>query len=242
MLFRTSQDSWSPREDGPYPDPGSFNYNQIERSTDGMLWDPFFYFYNIYKQSIPSAETTSLSLSGMGDPDASFPYTLQNRVYCVSYESPSGASASPGVLDVVPHVLSFRIEAAVSSYLDGSEWKLRIHYYPQLVLYNPYTVRLASNGFQITKSLNLWNLQTNGRHARQDVSVGAATETVSMVDATGLDDDDVTTTFRTAPGQTDILEPGETRVYGLAASIEFTDTRDALTFELVSTPGMSADY
>jgi hypothetical protein len=244
MLFRTSQDSYCPLMNQSFPDLPLVLGRIRTEDRDGMLWDSFFYYYNLYKASSPAAESTTATVTGIGDPDGSLPYSISTRSYAMHFPNAYQQPETPTdlwvptdirILDFLPQIVAHRIEAAVSSYFDGTNWKLRIHYYPQLVLYNPYSVRLELNDFSFTRVLRIWSTEFHGnRKVRVTIGSNSGEFKLALRDVK----------LRTAPGETDVLEPGETRVYALDANTQVASMNDstAMDFEMTSHPGTSADF
>jgi Tfp pilus assembly protein PilX len=226
-LFRTREDAYPiltiPDQSG-----------KVER-PDGLHWHTLFDFYNIYKSTLPVLESagSKADMSGVGNPKNTLPYSIRPRIICNTFTGDNGVSDIAQHNIMIPQIISYRIDLAISSYLDGGNWKLRLHYYPQLVLYNPYSVRLSMTNFTIGRSMNVW---------------GGVTATVSVngANVATFDIDGNTSHYwalQTQSGQTDILEPGETRVFGLDADASFASLADAATMRsLVSTASLSPDF
>lgn len=211
---------------------------------DGLSWFSLFDYYNLYKDVAPASSGAASGPAGVGDPNrAPLPYQLAPRGYANKLD---GITLRTGSL--LPETISFRVDIALSSYdSDPSpsteNWKLRLHYYPQVVLYNPYSVALSLDDFAITRWLNPWGV---GASARPGISGNVGAESFDFK----LNSyDEITSDYRfpmsTAAGETNLLLPGETRVYGLDQNrpIASTDFEAAIEFlDLVSNQSMSADF
>ncbi len=217
--------------------------------TDGLPWHSLYFHYNAYKSQMPppvaTSGTTTAPLSS-GNPLA-MPNVISPRYYGVNLGGARTKQAG-----IAPLPIAFRVDVAISSYNSGSAttpaWKLRLHYYPQLVLYNPYAVRISAANFQFERRFGAF--ATAGSYNPSSPSVtcirvtsqaGSATTTVpfSLINQA----DNGRLTLKTKLGDCATLDPGETRVFALDADAPKSDPKAAITFsDLVSNPGMSADY
>ncbi len=218
--------------------------------TDGLPWHSLYFHYNTYKAQMtppvtPSGQASTAPTSS-GKPET-LPNVLSPRYYGVKLGGSSTKQAG-----IAPLPIAFRVDIAISSYNAGSvaapAWRLRLHYYPQLVLYNPYAVRISASDYQFQRNFGAfatagsYNTTSPGVTCiRVTSTAGAVTTTVpyslvNQADAGRL-------SLKTKLGDCATLDPGETRVFALDADALKIDPKAAITFsDLVSNPGMSADY
>lgn len=231
--------------------------------TDGLPWFSLYAFYNAYKGQTPvpvpglgnpNPTRASATPAADGNPNA-LPGVLSPRVLCLNLPGSGTTAAKLGALMPVP--IAYRLDIALSSYQQGGLWRLRLHYFPQLVLWNPYSVRLEFPGYQFQRSVGAF--ATRGTRTFIGVTVGGTPVAVP----TAFDDPHDSLPaypasaivlnqetdyrgrlqLRTASGDCNVLEPGETRVFALAGDLSRNNILAAHTFsDLVSNPGVSADF
>lgn len=212
---------------------------------DGLYWHNLFVHYNSYKPSLtaPGAVNGSpLTPTGSGS-ITSLPNVASQRVYSFSQ---NGTTTKVGGLTPVP--VAYRVDIALSSYFSGGTWKLRLHFYPQLVLLNPYAVRLSLANYQFQR--NVGAFATAGSYnpppptvtsIRISTTTGGNTTTipyfkVNQASAGRLQ-------LRTKVGEAATMEPGETRVFALDADQTFSTPTNAINFaDLVSNMSTTADF
>ena len=224
--------------------------------TDGLPWAALYTYYNTYKSAlvVPSGLTTS---GGPITPTTtgsltSLPYQMTPRV--LNIRAATGNTKYGGL---VPEVISFRMDIALGSYLQNealpvsatNPYKLRLLYYPQLVLYNPYNCRLNTSGFDVRKDLRIFYNRDKADPYRITVTVGG-TQVATDIVLNPMFDCAFSLGNSSAAGSTATLEPGETRVFGLVDDIQMFDAVDptkpslakAITCTtLTSTGSISAD-
>lgn len=229
MLYRTSANGIPLRSTG-----GNFN------QPDGLSWYSLFYHYQTYKSALasPGAGTGP---NGIGNPSGTLPYALSPRGYSINR---GGINLRVGSL--LPVAISYRIDVAISSYdadpTAAENWRLRLHYYPQLVLYNPYSVRLSLANFQYERRLDPFQAGADGQLSG---TIGAYTIREGPNNFVEINQaaNNGRLSLRTRAGDLNTLEPGETRVFGLTSFRSMPNLRDAITFtDLASSPGMSPDF
>lgn len=218
--------------------------------TDGLPWHSLFFHYNTYKSQMtppvsPSGGPSTAPMSS-GNPTA-LPNVLSPRYYGVRLAGSSTKQAG-----IAPLPIAFRVDVAVSSYNAGSAiapaWRLRLHYYPQLVLYNPYSVRISASDYQFQRNFGAFATAGSYNAASPTVTcikvtarAGSGTITVPYTLINQADNGRLI--LKTKSGDCATLDPGETRVFALDADTLKSDPKAAITFsDLVSNPGMSADY
>lgn len=218
--------------------------------TDGLPWHSLFFHYSTYKSQMtspvsPSGKPSTAPISS-GNP-TSLPNVLSPRYYGMKLAGSSTKQAG-----IAPLPIAFRVDVAISSYNAGNAttpaWRLRLHYYPQLVLYNPYAVRISANDYQFQR--NFGAFATAGSYNASSPTVtcikvtansGSGTITVPYTLINQADNGRLV--LKTKPGDCATLDPGETRVFALDADALKSDPKAAITFsDLVSNPDMSADY
>lgn len=207
--------------------------------TDGLLWHSLYFFYNSYKSVMSAPVTTSgtpspVAPTGSGDA-AALPQVVSPRVYCLNL----GGALSTKLGGLVPVPIAYRMDVALSSYKSGGQYKLRVHYYPQLVLWNPYGVRLQFSNYQFQREIEAFKSGA----IPPKISGNVGTTPLPAIDINQAPNANKRLLLATASGNCDTLEPGETRVFALDADAAKADLPGAITFSaLVSNPDMSADF
>lgn len=206
-------------------------------ATDGLHWFSLYGFYNSYKGQMPLPPGLALNGSPVapasgGNPSA-LPGTASPRAYCLNLGGPDKSKLG----SMMPVPVAYRVDIALSSYQAAGAWKLRLHYYPQLVVWNPYSVRLTYPSFQFQR--NVGAFATAGSPASITVTAGgAALAPLVLNQASGG-----RLVLKTKSGDCAALDPGETRVFALDADVSKSDPLGAVNFtDLVSNPSMSADF
>ena len=223
--------------------------------TDGLPWAALHTYYNTYKSmmSLPSGLTTTTGPLTPSTPTTtgsltSLPYELTPRV--LDIKSAVGDTRYGGMM---PEIISYRMDIALGSYLPdptldcsaSNRYKLRLLYYPQLVIYNPYNCRLKITNFFIQKEFSAFysgSLKTDG--FRITVSVGGVTVAKDIV-LNQVVNSRIKLQSSATGGVCDSLEPGETRVFGLASesSTQATSPTAAINcLTLTSTGSMSPNF
>ena len=134
----------------------------------------------------------------------------------------------------------------------AGKYRLRLHYFPQLVLHNPNSVRLSLTGYQFQRNIGAFS--TAGSY---NTDFSKTTKTAIQIVATPVTGTATTLphflvnqasngrfTLRTRAGDCDSLEPGETRVFALEKdNDQFANPAAAITFgDLASNPSTTADW
>lgn len=221
----------------------------ITPPMDGMLWHNLFFHYNSYKgvQPAPTALSTGgnapLTPTGSGNP-ATLPQVQSQRAYSLNL---SGTTVKTGFLSPVP--VAYRVDIALSSYESGGTWKLRLHYYPQLVLWNPYGVRLNLANYQFQRDVGAFS--TAGSYSvtsptltciRVTTTTGGTPTTIPYFKVNQATNSG-RLQLRTASGNAATMEPGETRVFALDADSIKASPAAAINFgDLVSNVNTTADF
>jgi hypothetical protein len=203
------------------------------RLTDGMPWFNLYAYYGLYKKGNQSLPTGLQLVNNSQAPKTandiqSLPLELTPRVFCLSAKY-KGGTADLKLGGVVPEVIAMRMDIGLSSYQSPTtgKFKLRLHYYPQMVLHNPYNCRIALSNFQFQRNIGVFS--TAGARVSITVTVtepGKSGTTIlggtgSTLDKIELNQTSASYSGRlnliTSMGQLDSMEPGETRIFGLGA-------------------------
>lgn len=187
----------------------------------GMYWQSLYSYYNLYKGLMPQVKqgptpnqswvTRSQGVGkGVGKPEETLPYSL----------TPRGLGWRVGstnhFLDrIAPICLAYRIEIALSSYPVGSRWRFRIHYYPQLVLYNPYSVTLRGD-FQYCRAMDpFWSKDSTTNCTISSTVGNVTTSTTFAINQALYQGTAGRMRLVTKSSDSQNFAPGEIRVYGL---------------------------
>lgn len=207
---------------------------------DGLRWITMHEFYNLYKGRFPSVNLFGRTMNpvganpaGIGNPESALPYEIAPRGtgWTDSEFGSQSTQVSYGML--APMFLGYRWDVSVSSRPSGTnpstgvaESSLEIHYYFQIILYNPYTVRLRSplNNFRYGRAL----AAANNMYLETRVQNGGATN--AYYTALNLGATLQRQIFTTAFDDTASLEPGEIRVFGLSQNLAATTVKEATEF------------
>ncbi|MFH1496833.1 MAG: hypothetical protein ABII82_03310 [Verrucomicrobiota bacterium] len=205
-------------------------------NPDGPLWHSLFYHYNAYKPvmttpaGLGSSATPPTSSVSIGAP----PYVLRPRSYRIDYPNTSVPTTLHGIM---PMVIAYRVDIALSSYEDAGLWKLRLQYHPQIVLHNPYAARLSVANFKVSKGINAF------RFYNLSLSVDGTAVPPFAINQ-GASGGRYSITVRA--GDADTLDPGETRVFALSADVGKANIVEAGNFadltSVVVTSSTSADH
>ncbi len=222
--------------------------------TDGLPWYSLYFHYNAYKGTMPAPGTTSgnpapVAPTSSGNPEA-FPNVLSPRFYGVKMGPASVDTKQAGI---APMPIAFRVDIALSSYNNGSasapDWRLRLHYYPQLVLYNPYSVRISAADYQFQRNFGAFATAGTYNDTNPTVTCIRVTATTAAGATTVVPYFMVNQAsagrlaLKTKLGDCATMEPGETRVFALAADVSKTTPANAINFtDLVSNENMSPDF
>ncbi len=182
----------------------------------GLRWMNLFYYYNLYKATLPTVSnmgtmTTPIQAVrpvGIGDPN-SRPAAVSMHALCWS------SSNAPIFTALAPVCLGMRWDVALSTRNTGAGYVPRLHYYPQVVLYNPYTVALKSSYFKFSQ--NLLALFLNKTYSMSDfvnVKIGSTTYFAAMNQASK----GAWILLQTKINESGDFAPGEIRVYGLSGA------------------------
>ncbi len=110
---------------------------------DGLRWPSLWFHYNIYKSSMPAFRSSPGALGtapvGVGDPTVATP-SVDPRIHVLA-----AGNRTFGMDAITARLLAFKLEIGISTVAVAGGYQLRLHYFPTLVLYNPYNVKLNTN-------------------------------------------------------------------------------------------------
>lgn len=212
----------------------SYTLANGNRGLDGLRWINLYYHYNLYKSAEPSVNmygrtVNGTSPSGVGNPTANNrPYTVTPRALgWIDNSLPSTPNDLRPFINygaLSPVFLGLRWDVTLNSTeVTAGQYNLYLNYYPQFVLYNPYSVRISSPS-------------NNFRFARALASLGSLYLQISLPVTSASGPAPITTTnnyhvalnlgstlqrliYNTSFVDTQTFEPGEIRVYGLSNTI-----------------------
>jgi hypothetical protein len=138
-------------------------------TMDGLRWRSLYHYYNLYKNQMPLNRNKGGNQqppNGIQSSNTCFsggPHTIAQRVH--GYNDDGLAGGNTYMADpMVPITLLARVDVALESFVDPAtgKYRLRLRYYPMMVLWNPYSVRLSSNLSPIqssyTNMFRRWNI------------------------------------------------------------------------------------
>ena len=253
MLYRTADSAGlavSPPATGAAPTYyASVNQTGGNPPVDGVSWYSLYSHYNSYKATMPLPGGMTASGGAVAPTTSGNPSILPN----VASESIFSVSESANVRTslLVPNVISYRMDIALSSYRDDKgNWMLRLSYYPQVVLHNPHSARLSLANYQFQRNVGAFDSMG---------TYNASTPSVTCIKITAKSGGTTTTvpyfmvnqapasgggrfTLLTKSGDCNTLEPGETRVFALDADLGTANPQQAITFSsLKCNANISAD-
>ena len=222
-------------------------------SMDGLLWRSLFFYYNAYKATMPASDTVS------GSPTPTTPTSSGNVAILPQVQTPRiymlNKAGGESLSGFVPVPIAYRIDIGISSYQDPSppgNWKIRLHYFPQLVLWNPYAASLQIPNYQFQRGVGAFSTGSTFNAVKVITTSGGITKTNTLntppsTFGTYLNQLPSGNRFLllTKRGDCDVLEPGETRVFALDTNQSSSSIADAGSFTntpLVCNSNTSSDY
>ena len=204
-----------------------------EGITDSLPWATLYAYYNIYKSSmaVPSGYATDATTTPATTGSLSqLPLTVTPRVVSLTNGSQNGKYGG-----LVPEVIAHRTDIALESYKSGNQWKLRLRYLPQLVLHNPYNCRIETANFVFQRRYYSFyhkiTVKVGGVQVAKDILLNQTTAGAKRYP------------LRNKAGECDVLEPGETRVFGMEADVQKPNLQSAINFAaLTSGPNLTMDF
>ena len=173
----------------------------------GPSWNSLYYYYNSYKDTLPSFDPNFPGnlQGGIGNAETTTAYSVQPRVY---YSAPWLYG------HIMPFVVGMKLDISLASRLvslgaDSADpnddiFEVEIRYHPAAVLYNPYSVELSLPDFNFDFRLGHWKpdesvVSVNGSDFKYNLyrDIDMACE----------------------PGEADSLQPGEVRVFSMANDV-----------------------
>ncbi len=120
-------------------------------TMDGLRWRSLYLYYNLYKNTMSlnrnkagaQQPPTGIQSSNLGFSSGAL--TIPQRA---PVQNDDGVAAVGYLLDpLVPVTLQARVDVALESFVDPGtkKYRLRLRYYPMMVLWNPYSVRISAN-------------------------------------------------------------------------------------------------
>lgn len=200
--------------------------------NNGLKWNSLHTFYNSYKSNLPNIVSGNQSTAGttgpagVGNPEASRPYTVDIRADSWRGGAALGSAIVQGTLDPVPVAFQWDIAMGAIPDATGTNYTLQLYYYPQITLYNPCAVRLSASNFRYGCFIQPWGTTAgvvlSDIYAQIAVTTGTApattTTTYYAVINQGASNNTGSGSYvglQTALETSFSMEPGEVRVYGL---------------------------
>jgi hypothetical protein len=191
---------------------------------DGLRWPSLWFHYNIYKSSMPAFRSSPAALGtapvGIGDPTVATP-SINPRIHVLK-----AGTQTVGIDGLAARLLAFKLEVGVSTVAVPGGYQLRLHYFPTLILYNPYNVRLNTSGsLQYVMQCNPFGTGTSDRCTIQrasdgkilmDSNLGGYVEP-TLLSNTGIKPGNYFVTMYTKPADSS-FEPGEIKIFGLGST------------------------
>ena len=200
-----------------------------DATMDGLRWRSLYFFYNLYKNTMTLNRTRKGNQqppSGIQSSNTGFsggPHTIPQRVHGYNHDGIM-TSGSYMMDPIVPVTLQMRMDVALESFVDPAtgKYRLRLKYYPMMVLWNPYSVRLSSNLDPIQ------NFYTN-MFRRWDITITAGGTGVppfntsfNLFQPTG--NGVYLPTLKTKGAESATFEPGEIKIFAIADGDVFKST------------------
>ncbi len=205
----------------------------------GLKWNSLHTFYNSYKSNLPNIVSGNQSTAGttgpagVGDPEASRPYTVDIRAdsWRGGATGTTSSAMVQGTLDPVPVAFQWDIAMGAVPDATGTNYTLQLYYYPQITLHNPYAVRLRASNFRYGCFVQPWGstagVVLSDIYAQIAVTTGTApattTTTYYAVINQGASNNTASGSYvglQTALETNFSMEPGEVRVYGLDQQVD----------------------
>lgn len=119
--------------------------------VDGIRWQGLYYFYNLYKSSMPKSpiigSVAGTSPSGIGAPSTSSANTIGWRN---SKWNETNTGGSYLINPMGPNLIANRIDTSITAFSSvvgtNTVYRFRVQYYPMVVMHNPYPVNLLIGG------------------------------------------------------------------------------------------------
>ncbi len=224
-------------------------------TIDGLRWESLYQYYNLYKTTRPMWRTTGTSPAAAdpaGVPASALGLTATSYSVTTIYSGYSDGGGSSFSMDpIAPRVLEARVDIGLCSFVDPTSglYRLRLRYYPFLVLYNPYGVTISgtqnTNYNYYTNSIG-WPtvISVNGMQVPPFVTTSGTLTTNYLVQGSGYP-----LTVAALPADAASFAPGEIKAFALPADVPETTLGDPSSTNVCNlehlasaNPNMSADY
>ena len=220
-------------------------------TMDGLRWRSLYFYYNLYKNNMAlnrPKKGNQQAPAGIQSSNTGFSagsHSIPQRVHGYNHEGIM-ASGSYMMDPIVPVTLQMRMDVALESFVDPGtgKYRLRLRYYPMMVLWNPYSVKLSSN-------LNpVQNFYTN-MFRRWSVTITAGSTLVPPFNtAYNLfqPTDKYLPTLVTNGAETATFEPGEIKIFSIAdqdiqkTTLGGSDNTNVGVFKELRNTGELADW
>ena len=191
---------------------------------DGLRWPSLWFHYNIYKASMPAFRSSPVALGtapvGIGDPTVATP-SINPRIHVLQV-----GNQTVGIDALAARFLAFKLELGISTVAVAGGYQLRVHYFPTMVLYNPYNVRLNTsatlqyvlqcNPFGTGNADRCTIVRPSDGKVFMDSNLGGYNNT-NFLSATSAVAGNCPVVMYTKPADSS-FEPGEVKIFGLATT------------------------
>jgi hypothetical protein len=191
-------------------------FNSAAR-MDGLRWRSLYFYYNLYKNQMPlnrpkgGGQSAPAGIQASNTGFTSGAHTIPQRVH--GYNDDGLAAGAYMADPIVPVTLQARVDVAMESFVDPAtgKYRLRLRYYPMMVLWNPYSVRLSSplspNQQFYTNMFRRWNIT---------IKVGSTSVPPFASENNLFQGGGYLPTLNTRGVETATFEPGEIKIFTLA--------------------------
>lgn len=119
-------------------------------TMDGLRWRSLYLYYNLYKNTMPlnrSDGGKQAAPTGIQSSNLAFSGGAHSIPQRAPNSTEDGMCGAHLMDPMVPVTLQARVDVAMESFVDPTtgNYRLRLRYYPMMVLWNPYSVRLTSS-------------------------------------------------------------------------------------------------
>ena len=222
-------------------------------TMDGLRWRSLYFYYNLYKNSMAlnrARKGNQQAPAGIQSSNTGFSggvHSIPQRVHGYNHDGIM-ASGSYMMDPIVPVTLQMRMDVALESFVDpaSGKYRLRLRYYPMMVLWNPYSVRLSSSLNPIqnfyTNMFRRWNITIKAG----GVGVAPFATDYNLFQPTG--NGAYLPTLKTKGADTATFEPGEIKIFTIAdkdiakTSFGGSDSTNVCVFSELSNTGELADW
>ena len=190
---------------------------------DGLPWQTAYYFYNLYKGAMPPLQTATVTGSFTGiQATTTNPNSFGSTGYAgtsLDWYTWKYPNQAPVILPLAPVILADRLDVSfevAAPVPPATNWTVTLKSYPQIILWNPYSVPINASSFSLTKDVNLFT--KNGIMmwvAPSGTPTGTltASKTPTAEFPLGSGNNYITTRSDSTP-----FQPGEIRIYSFGAA------------------------